>query len=211
MGILETIRKSRAKTKAEVQAAKVRARQETKEAAKLEYKREKLLAGAEKDLLKAEKKGLKAKRKHEQKLAENALEQLRKGRVNVSSVSRGFGVVRLSLPLLLPLGYRAITMGREQLIEVRARRLGVSADQLARFSGHGAGLKARIEGIRHTLGENHQPSGFILDAKNRLDQLDIAVDNAEFMTPEQRKRAHSTISEDIDRVAQEIQDHLRRP
>ncbi|MWK60368.1 hypothetical protein GO594_30780, partial [Pseudomonas otitidis] len=80
MGLFESIRKARAKTKAEIKAAKVRGRQEAKEAAKLEFKRDKFLARQEKKLLKEEKKGLKAKRKHEEKMAKNALEQLKAGK-----------------------------------------------------------------------------------------------------------------------------------
>ena len=211
MGILETIRKSRARTKAEIKAAKVRARSESKEAAKLELKRDKLLAKAEKNLLKEEKKGLKAKRKHERKMAEKTLEQMKQGRVNSDNFKRYAGVARLALPMLLPLVYRGITVAREQLVGAKARRVGVTTDQLARFSGHGAELKARIDGVRTTLDEDHHAHGFVLDVKDRLDELDRAVDNSEFMTAEQRRRAHDSISRDIDAVTQEIQDRIRRP
>lgn len=211
MGIFEAIRKSRAKTKAEVQAAKVRAKHEAKEEAKLQLKREQLLNKFEKDLIKEEKKGLKAKRKHEEKMAENTLDQLRAGRLNAGAFKRYSGFLRVALPVTLPLIYRAITAGREQYVDAKARKVGVSADQLARFSGHGADLKARIDGVRSNLNKEQLPVGFIQDVKERLAELDTATDNSEFMTPEQRRRAHDSISRDIDAVTAEIQDRLRRP
>lgn len=211
MGIFEAIRKGRAKTKAEIQAAKVRARSEAKEEAKLQLKREQLLQKFEKDLLKEERKGLKAKRRHERRMAENTLEQLRAGRLNAGTFKRYAGLARVALPVMLPLIYRAITAGREQVVDARARRIGVSAEELARFSGHGADLKARIDGINRTLNKDCLPGGFVRDVEDRLAELHTATDNAEFMTPEQRRRAHATISRDIDAVTQEIQERLRRP
>ncbi len=211
MGIFEAIRKSRAKTKAEIQAAKARAKHDAKQEAKLQLKQEKLLQKFEKDLLKEEKKGLKAKRKHERKMAENTLEQLKQGRLNAGTFKRYAGFARVALPVMLPVIYRAITAGREKLVDTRARRLGVSADQLAQFSGHGAEIKARIDGIQRSLNDDHLPKGFVQDVEDRLEELHSATDNAEFMTPEQRRRAHATITRDIDGVTQEIQNRLSRP
>lgn len=211
MGILEKIRKSRAKTKAEIKAAKARARQAAKEEAKLQLRREKLLAKQEQKLLKAEQKGLKAKRKHQRKMAENALEQVREGKINARKLTKWAGTARVALPLVLPLAYRAVTAGREQMVSARARKMGVSPEQLARFTGYGAPLKARIQGVRETLPDTSLPAGFIRDVGDRLDELQAAVDNAEYMTPEQRRRAHSSISRDLDQVTQQIQERLRRP
>ena len=211
MGIFEAVRKGRARTKAEIQAAKVRAKHEAKQEAKLQLKQEQLLQKFEKNLLKEEKKGLKAKRKHERKMAENTLDQLKAGHLNADTFKRYVGFARVALPVMLPLIYRGVTAGREQIVDARARRLGVSADQLAQYSGHGADLKARIDGINRTLNKDQLPVGFVRDVEDRLSELQTAADNAEFMTPEQRKRAHATINRDIDGVTQEIQERLRRP
>lgn len=210
MGILESIRKRRAKTKAEIQAAKVRAKTEAKETAKLELRRSKLLARQEKNLLNAEKKGLKKKRKHERKLAETELARIKAGRFNKDKVSRLLSTSRLLLPVLLPLVYRAVNAGREKFIEARASNLGVSSDELAQFSGHGAPIKARMQGLQHNLENSSLPVGFIRDAEERLKELGAAVDNAEYMTPEQRRRAHRTINQDIDLLVDEIQVKLRQ-
>lgn len=209
MGILESVRKHRAKTKAEIQAAKVRAKTEAKETAKLELRRSKLLAKQEKNLLAAEKQGLKKKRKHERKLAKTELARIKAGKFNKDKVNRLFSTSRLLLPVLLPLIYRAVNAGREKFVEARAHQIGVTADELAQFSGHGAPIKARLQGIQHSLEESSLPPGFVRDAEDRLKELGAAVDNAEFMTAEQRRRAHRSINRDIDQLVDQIQDRLR--
>ncbi|PME06846.1 hypothetical protein AY498_08635 [Corynebacterium ulcerans] len=208
MGLFESIRKARAKTKAEIKAAKVRARQEAKEAAKLEYKRDKFLARQEKKLLKEEKKGLKAKRKHDEKMAKNTLEQLKAGKFNKNNVLRYAGAARAVIPVALPLIYRGITMAKEEAAKRRAMKLGVSADDLGRFSGHGAEIKARIAGIRNSVKLSSLPKGFVTDVEQRLQDLDFAVDNAEFMTPELRQRSHRSIHKDLDQLGRQIQNKI---
>ncbi|MGP6175631.1 DUF6474 family protein [Corynebacterium sp. A21] len=209
MGILESIRKRRAKTKAEIQAAKVRAKTEAKETAKLELRRSKLLAKQEKNLLTAEKHGLKKKRKHERKLAQTELARIKAGKFNKDKVNRWLSTSRLLLPVLLPLIYRGVNAGREKFVEARAQQIGVTADELAKFSGHGASIKARLQGIQHSLDESSLTPGFVRDSEERLKELGAAVDNAEFMTAEQRRRAHRSINRDIDQLVDQIQGRLR--
>lgn len=211
MGIVKTLRKNRARAKAELKAAKTRAKAEIKHASKDRVHQQKLLAKQEQNLLKAEKKGLKAKRKHELKLAKAELAKREAGRINKDNVSRYIGVARMVAPIVLPLIYRGATQAQQLLNQRRAQRLGVSTDQLSAFAGHGAALKARITGVRNSLEGTDLPRGFVLDAQERLDELDKAVDNAEFMTPEQRRRAHRSISDDLDLLTGQIQDRLVRP
>ena len=64
--------------------------------------------------------------------------------------------------------------------------------------------------MRATLTEAELPVGFTRDAEDRLDELVIAVDNAEYMSPEQRRRSLSAINRDLDKVAQEIQQKITR-
>ncbi|MBI9001166.1 DUF6474 family protein [Corynebacterium sp. CCM 9185] len=209
MGIFEAIRKNRAKTKAEIKAAQARAKSEVKETAKLNHRRSKLLAKQEKSLLKAEKKGLKAKRRHEKKMAKNQLAQIKQGRFNAQSVRRYTAAARMVVPLALPLIYRGVTLAREQLEKQQARRNGVTTEQLARYSGHGAPLKARIDGIRDNLDSAPVASGFRIDAKERLDELVSAVNNAEYLAPQQRRRSHSTVARELDNLAAQIQERLQ--
>lgn len=208
MGIFSSIRKRRVKDQKNIKAAQSRARQEAKEGARGQQRREKLLAGLEKDLIKSEEKGLKQQRKHEEKLAKQEYEKIRAGRLNPDRVNRWIKAARLATPVLLPLAYRAITAGREQVVSSKARRSGLSTEQLAQFSGHGADLKARIEGVRGTLDDTKLSAGFRRDVNDRLDELHTAADNAEFMTPDQRRRALNAINRDIDTVAQDIQNKL---
>lgn len=210
MGLMKSLHKRRVQAAAEIKAAKKRASKEVRNRYRSAERREWLLARQEKQLIKAEKKGLKAKRKHDEKMAKNQLEQLRAGKFNKDNVKRWAGAARLLTPLLIPVAYRAITAGREKLDERRARRLGVSAQELAQFTGHGAALQARIHGVRKAVSKAALPSGFRQDAEHRLDELSNAVDNAEYMTPEQRRRAHSAISADVDALAAEIHQRLTR-
>ncbi|QGU01039.1 hypothetical protein CKALI_00690 [Corynebacterium kalinowskii] len=208
MGVFEKIRKARAKTKAEVKAAKTRAKAEVKAAQKDRARQQKLLAQQEHKLLKAEQKGLKARRKQELKIAKTELEKRKAGKINKANVQRYVGVARMLTPVLLPLIYKASTQIQESLTKQRAQKHGVSAAEMSQFAGHGATLKARIAGLRKNAEQANLPRGFVLDVKERLDELDKAVDNAEFMTPEQRRRAHRSIIGDIDLVAGEIQKKL---
>ena len=44
--------------------------------------------------------------------------------------------------------------------------------------------------------------------RDRLQEIDSAIDNAEFMTEQQRRRAHKTIDSEIDSITAEIQQRL---
>lgn len=209
MGIFEAIRKSRARTKAEIKAAKVKAKEEVRLNAKTQLHQAKLLAAQEKALLKAEHRGLKAKRKHERAMAETTLAQMRAGRFNKATILRYSAAARVLVPVLIPLAYRAITFGREQLLSFKAQRLGVTTHELAQYSGHGAPFKARISGARKLLEETKLPSGFVRDVNERLDQLDSAIDNSEYMTAEQRRRVHRSTSKDLDLLLQEVHQKIQ--
>lgn len=204
MGLLKTILKRRAQTKIEVKAAQARARQEIKSAAQLELRRSKLLAAEEKKLLKNESKLLKAQRKHREKMATAELQQLRKGRLNSGKVLRYSAAIRAMAPLLLPLVYKAVVMVRDANTKSRAQQLGVSVDELAQHSGPGADLKARITGMEKSLATYKLPQGFQTDVVERLQALRTAVENADRMSPDQRKRAHRTISADLDELNKEV-------
>lgn len=208
MSIVKKFRRSRAEAKAQIKAAKSRAKAEVKEASKAKQRQQKLLAKQQESLIKAEEKGLKARRKHEQKMAKTELERLKAGRFNSDNVKRYAGALRTAAPIALPIIYRLIVQAKQTSENRAAKKAGVTADQLAGFAGHGAPLKARTQGIRNSLDNTDLPAGFKRDVRDRLDELDAAVDNAEFMTPEQRRRAHSSISADIDGVTAQIQERI---
>lgn len=205
MNILKRFRKSRSAARAQIKAAQARARAEVKHADKATARREKLLTKAERQLVKSEEKDLKRRRKHEHKQAKLELQKLREGRVNSGTVKRYAGTARAIAPLALPLIYRGLVALRQRGEDRRAHSMGLTSDELSAFSGHGASLKARTNGIRKNLAASALPAGFQKDAESRLDELDAAIDNAEYMTAQQRRRAHASIQGDIDGVTDEIQ------
>lgn len=205
MGILNNILKRRTAAQKEIRSAQSRARQEVKEDARARARREKLLTDLEKKLVKTEQKGLKKKRKHELELAKQEYEKIQAGKINPARVSSWIGAARVATPVLLPLIYRGVTLAREQLVNARANREGLTAEQLAQYSGHGASQKARLDGIRAELEKSGLPVGYRRDAEARIEELVVATNNAEYMSPDQRRRALAAVNRDIDKLAQEIQ------
>ncbi|SDS77034.1 DUF6474 family protein [Corynebacterium timonense] len=209
MGIIETIRKSRAATKAEIKAAQARARQAAKEEAKNDRRTAELLDKAEKRLLKEEKKGLKRKRKHEKQLAEAHLKRIEQSGITKKKAKNWVGAARVLIPVLIPLVYRAITAAQQRSISNRAHSLGLSTQDLARFSGRGAELKARVEAIREqATASDDLSSSYLKDLDVRLDELAQAVRNAEHLNAEQQRLAHDSIGKEVDAVSREVQEKL---
>ena len=141
--------------------------------------------------------------------AEKILEQQRKQGMTSDKAKGWVGATRLLLPVALPIGYRLMTFVQNRGQDASARRFGVSGDAVARFHGYGAPLRARIEGIRGSLERLEKSkasgtAGFVKDADNRLDLLVDAVETAEHMTPDQRRRAHTSISAELDGIDSEI-------
>lgn len=211
MGLFETIRASRAKTKAEIKAAEARARQLAKNEAKQDKRTAKLLDKAEKRLLKEEKKGLKNKQKHEKKIAQTELKKIQEAGLTKKKAKQWVGASRILLPVLIPLAYRALTSYQERQVNDRARAAGLTATDMARYSSQGAELKGRVQAIRRQVEDNDDlDDTFRRDAQVRLDELDAAVNNVEQMNDAQRRLAHETIDRDINKLTAEIQEKTLR-
>lgn len=202
MGLFGAIRKARAKTKAEIKAAEARAKADSKN----ELKLNKLLMKHEKSLAKHNAKMEKKRFKEDTKLAKQELAKIRAGRFNKDTVNRYASALRALAPLAIPLIYRAVTQWREQNTNRQASQLGFSSADLASRGGHGAPLKVRMDTLREVEG---LPVGFKKDVDARLDDLEQAVDNAEHMTPDQRRATHRSISKDLDLIASQIDEKLR--
>ena len=202
MGLFGAIRKARAKTKAEIKAAEARAKADSKN----ELKLNKLLMKHEKSLAKHNAKMEKKRFKEDTKLAKQELAKIRAGRFNKDTVNRYASALRALAPLAIPLIYRAVTQWREQNTNRQASHLGFSSADLASRGGHGAPLKVRMDTLREVEG---LPVGFKKDVDARLDDLEQAVDNAEHMTPDQRRATHRSISKDLDLIASQIDERLR--
>ncbi|MCQ4627828.1 hypothetical protein KBX17_08455 [Corynebacterium sp. CCUG 65737] len=211
MGLFETIRKSRAKTKAEIKAAEAKARQLAKEEAKNDKQMAKLLDKAEKRLLKEEKQGLKRKRKHEQNLAKNELKKIQESGLTKKKAKQWVGASRILLPILIPLAYRALTTYQQNKVNDRARAAGLTANAMARFSTQGAELKGRVQAIRSQAQNNDAlKDDFRRDVEVRCDEIEAAVNNVEQMNDAQRRLAHETIDRDINKLTAEIQEKTLR-
>lgn len=158
---------------------------------------------------KDEKKALAAKQRHQTKMAEKILAQQRSQGFNKDKAQSWIGGARLLVPVLVPLAYRAITAIQRREHSSAAQKFGVSADDAARYQGHGAPLLARIEATRGSLTELRKSGakgtdGFIKDANSRLDVMTDAINTAEKMTPEQRRRAHHSITAELDSLDRQI-------
>jgi len=211
MGVFEAIRKSRAKTKAEVKAAQTHARQLAKQEAKADERVAKLLDKAEKRLLKEEKKGLKRKQKHEKDLAKAHLKRIQESGVTQKKAKQWISAARILVPVLLPLVYKALTPFQQGQVNNRAAGLGLTSQDLARHSGRGAELKARIDAVRQNINQtDNLGEGFKGDARVRLDELEQAVRNAEHANPEQRRLAHNSIDEDLNKLAAQVHAKLSK-
>ncbi|MCP1387496.1 DUF6474 family protein [Corynebacterium sp. TA-R-1] len=204
MGILKTITKARANYKAQIKAAEAHARKLAKEEAKADLRTAQLLDKAEKRLLNEEKKALKRKRKHEKDLAETYLKRIEQSGLTKKKAKNFVGGARVLVPVLLPLVYKAWTSYQQSQIDNRAASMGLTSQDLARHSGRGAELKARVEALRGNVENGSLPTGFANDARVRLDNLDQAVRNAEHASPEQQRLAHNAIEKDLTELAAEI-------
>ena len=146
---------------------------------------------------------LKAQEKASIKAAEKGL--------NAARVRRYLGVARLVAPVVVPIAYRGATALRAQLDTRRARRMGVTVDQLGEYTGHGAKLSARIAGAGKSVDEivsrhpaDAETQQFASAIRTRLTDLDTAVHAAEQMPGGRRKQAHSAISAELDGVEADI-------
>lgn len=209
MGILKKNRSRKnvkaTKAKAELKKAEARARKFARDEAKADLRTMELLDKAEQRLVKEEKKALKNKRKHEKQLAQAHLKRIEESGLTKKKAKQWTGAARVLVPVLLPLAYKAWTSYRQGELDNRAAGMGLTSQDLARHSGRGAELKARIEALRANIEKDKSvPRGFADDARVRLADLDQAVRNAEHASPEQQRLTHNAIEQDLTDLAAEI-------
>ena len=214
MGIFKSIRKNRKKALKKVEAdlkkAESAARKYARDEAKADLRTAQLLDKAEKRLLKEEQKGLKRKRKHEKDLAKAHLKRIDEAGLTKKKAKNAAGALRVAVPIVLPLIYKALTASQQRALDSRAAGLGLRSEDIARHSGRGAELKARIDAVRANVERNDKlPHGFAEDARVRLADLDQAVRNAENASPVQQDIAHNAIEQDITDLAAEVHQKAR--
>jgi hypothetical protein len=115
------------------------------------------------------------------------------------------------LPVVTP--YLAQTAGtvRDRWDRIRARRLGVPVDELARFSGRGGGLHARLAGaataltdLRGKPGSSASDTTFADTTETRLRQLTAAVRASERMPTARRRAAHRAVAAELDQIEESL-------
>lgn len=115
------------------------------------------------------------------------------------------------VPLVLPLMMRGLGEARDRIDRHRARRLGVPVEDLARFSGKGGALHARISGAAEAVEELRGRNGATAEDRTFADtseitlrQLAAAVRAAERMPTPRRKAAHKAAAHELDQLEQRL-------
>ncbi|MGW0174253.1 DUF6474 family protein [Rhodococcus sp. NPDC003322] len=198
MGLFKK-RKSRATRRAEAKALKHKAKLEAKHGARNERKKMRAEAKSAKKVEKAQVATLKAQEK-----AAN-----RSG-ISVGQVRRYLGIARLLTPVLAPLAYRGAMAVRGQLDQQKAGRMGIAAEDLGNYTGHGARLSARIAGAERTTDEiatrfpDAETASFLAAVRGRLGELETAVRASEQMPAQRRRAAHQAIAAELDGVEADL-------
>jgi hypothetical protein len=119
------------------------------------------------------------------------------------------------IPVLAPFVLRALGDVRDRYDRGRARRLGVPVEELARFSGRGGSLHARISGAADALNElRERPEATAEDrafadrGETTLRQLAAAVRAAERMPTPRRKAAHRAAGQELDQLEERLLQRL---
>lgn len=185
------------------------AKKELKKQQKLDDRASKRMVKIHKGETKTERKALAAKQKHQTAMAAKILEQQRAQGFTADKAKNWVAAARMIIPVALPLAYRGIAFLQNRELNAKAQQYGVTGAESARFYGHGAGLRARIGKIRTALDDLERSnksgtSGFVKDAKKRLEVLDDSVETAERMTPDQRRRTHKSITAELNKLDGEI-------
>lgn len=115
------------------------------------------------------------------------------------------------IPVVAPHVLRALGEARDRYDKVKARRLGVPIEELAKFSGRGGALHARISGAAAAITELRERAEVTADDKafadrseTTLRQLAAAVRAAERMPTARRKAAHKAASAELDQLEERL-------
>ncbi|MEJ4113585.1 DUF6474 family protein [Corynebacterium kroppenstedtii] len=208
MGLLKRARQKRRDRKLAEKIAKRQAKSRAKDEKKLNAKKEKYLNKTAKKVMKQDAKDRKDQRKHEKDLAKSAVQQIRARGFSPAKAVKFASAIRIAAPVVIPLIYRAVNGIEGRGVATKAKKLGLSTQELSRFRGDGGPLKARIENIRDQA--KNTPSGFAKDVNQRLTLLLNNIESAEKMPKQQRDRALSKASGELDAMQSEIHRKITR-
>ncbi|MGB3443454.1 MAG: DUF6474 family protein [Actinophytocola sp.] len=132
---------------------------------------------------------------------------------NVLAVAKIIGPALI--PVVAPHVLRGLGEVRDRYDRGRARRLGVPIEELARFSGRGGALHARISGAAAAITELRERQDATADDRTFADrgettlrQLAAAVRAAERMPTARRKAAHKAASTELDQLEERLLNRL---
>jgi hypothetical protein len=119
------------------------------------------------------------------------------------------------IPVVAPYVVRVLGEVRDRYDHARARRLGVPVEELARFSGRGGALHARISGAAEAIIELRDRKDLTADdhafadrGEVTLRQLAAAVRAAERMPTARRKAAHKAAATELDQLEERLLQRL---
>nr|CTQ93992.1 hypothetical protein [Kibdelosporangium sp. MJ126-NF4] len=124
---------------------------------------------------------------------------------NVVAVAKVIGPA--VAPVLIPFAARAAASLRSFKDSRRAHKLGVPVDDLAKFSGRGGALHARIAGLAEVLQElkdRGKDAEFAAETSDTLAKLASAIRTAERMPTAKRKAVHKAVAAELDQVEQRL-------
>ncbi|ONI72766.1 hypothetical protein ALI144C_42940 [Actinosynnema sp. ALI-1.44] len=135
----------------------------------------------------------------------------RKPRINPRSAKNVVAVAKVIgpavAPVLLPFAAKAAATFRELKDNRKAHKLGVPVSDLAKFSGKGGVLHARIAGLAEVLQElrdRGKDADFVAETSDTLAKLTSAVRAAERMPTPKRKTVHRAVAAELDQLEQRL-------
>ncbi|MDO4909039.1 MAG: DUF6474 family protein [Corynebacterium sp.] len=123
---------------------------------------------------------LKAERSMKKRMADREIKKIRLQR---KQWARLFTALRFIVPLVLPVLYR----------------LAVSLR-----SNNEQALSKRVDEVRSLIAASDLPAATVADLSSRLEAINEAARSAQFLSEDQRRRAHHTINNDLSAIAEEL-------
>ena len=115
------------------------------------------------------------------------------------------------IPVVAPYVLKAVGEVRDRVDRARARKLGVPVEELAKYSGKGGALHARISGLadgvtdlRQRANTTKDDAAFADRTETTLRQLAAAVRAAERMPSQRRRAAHQAVGTELDQLEEDL-------
>lgn len=131
------------------------------------------------------------------------------------TAKRMITVGKIAAPALAPLAYKTAAGAREYLDNQRARRLGVTAVEVAAYRGVTGSTQARADGLLKAIESLRARRGGELEivrfadvSKNRIADLSAAVTAAGTMPGAHRRAALKAIGREFDQIDRDLMTYL---